>query len=207
MPKREPDQVWKAVVKEADDDEREFQRVAGATAEEVDASLRAKGVDPKAVREEAGEWRREVEQRVAARKRKEAEDRARTRSIRPERRAPPAMLWLIAATLGAAVGGGLVYAAMHRAPPPAPAPAPSAPEPPPEPPLDDLIATNPLVTAETFRKNAIAECNAKQWATCLAYLDRARGLDPAGDETDLVKKTRLKAIEGIMAMTYKQVPK
>ncbi len=207
MPKREPEAVWKALVKEAADDEAEFQRAAGATPEEVDRSLAAKGLDPKAERESAGAWRHEIEQRVAARKRKEAEDRARSRSMRPERRTSPAMLWLIAATLGAAVGGGLVYAAMHRAPAPAPAPVPSTPEPTPEPPSDDLVATNPLVAAETFRRNAFAECKAKQWDTCLAYLDRARGLDPAGDESDRVRQTRLEAIKGIEARSYKQEPR
>ena len=207
MSKREPAEVWKALVKEAGDDEAEFQRAAGATPDEVDRSLAAKGLDPKAERESAGAWRHEIEQRVAARKRKEAEDRARSRSIRPERRTSPAVLWLVAATLGAAVGGGLVYAAMHRAPAPAPAPAPSTPVPTPEPPSDDLVATNPLVAAETFRRNAFAECNAKQWDTCLAYLDRARALDPAGDQSDRVTKARLEAIKGIEAKTYKQEPR
>jgi len=194
MPKREPDQVWKTVVKEAADDEREFQRAASATAEEVDASLRAKGVDPKAVRAEAGEWRREIEQRVAARKaRAAAETRARTRSVRPQRRASP-MFLLIAAVVGAAVGGGLVYAMTRPAPPPTPeAPAPPAPSLSPEP-IESAFPN--LVSVDTLRHDALAACDAHKWAECLAGLDRARDEDPAGDNKQL-QDARLRAIEEI----------
>jgi len=192
MPKREPDQVWKAVVKEAADDEREFQRAAGATADEVDASLRAKGVDPKAVREEAGEWRREIEQRVAARKaRAAAEAQAGTRSVRPQRKASP-MFLLIAAVVGAAVGGGLVYAMTHPAPAPQ-APAPPAPSVSPEP-IESAFPN--LVSVDTLRHDALAACDAHKWAECLAGLDRARDEDPAGD-TKQFQDARLKAIEEI----------
>ncbi len=192
--KREPGKVWEAVVKEAADDEAEFQRAAAATPEEVDASLAAQGLDPKAERQAAGDFRREIEQRVALRKAREVEQRAGTRSQRPSPRARPVFL-LIAATLGAVVGGGLVYAMTH-ATPPAPPPAPSAPLP--EPPPVDSVVVDPLVAAATFRKNAFAECDAKQWDTCLAYLDSARALDPAGDEAPRVKKARETAIKGIV---------
>ncbi len=69
MAKREPDKVWKALVKEAADDEAELQRAAGASPEEVDRSLAAKGLDLKAERQAAGDLRREIEERVALRKR------------------------------------------------------------------------------------------------------------------------------------------
>jgi hypothetical protein len=192
--KRDPAKVWKAVVKEADDDEAEFQRAAAATPEEVDASLAAQGLDPEAERQAAGDFRREIEQRVALRKAREAEQRASTLSQRPKARARPLVL-LIAATLGAVVGGGLVYAMTH-ATPPAPPPAPSAPLP--EPPPVDSVVVDPLVAAATFRQNAFAECDAKQWDTCLAYLDSARALDPTGDDAPRVQKARDRAIKGIV---------
>ncbi len=105
------------------------------------------------------------------------------------------VLLLIAATLGAVVGGGLVYAMTHPSPP-APPPAPSSPLP--EPPPVDSVVVDPLVAAATFRQNAFAECGARQWDTCLAYLDSARALDPAGDEAPRVKKARASAIKGIV---------
>jgi hypothetical protein len=85
---------------------------------------------------------------------------------------------------------------MTRATPPAPPPAPSAPLP--EPPPVDSVVVDPLVAAATFRQNAFAECDAKQWDTCLAYLDSARALDPTGDDAPRVQKARDRAIKGIV---------
>ena len=89
---------------------------------------------------------------------------------------------------------------------PSPSPVPSAPAPSaplPEPPPVDSVVVDPLVAAATFRQNAFAECDAKQWDTCLAYLDRARALDPAGDEAPQVKKARETAIKGILPYKLK----
>ncbi len=196
MSKREPNEVWKALVKEAHDDEAEFQRAAGAKPEEVDAALAAKGLDPKAEREAAGDWRREIEQRVALRKAREAERRT---STRPRGRSRPGLLLLVA-TVAAAIGGGLVYALTHPAPPPPP----PIPAPLPEPPPVDSVIVDPLVAAATLRDNAFAECEAKEWGTCLANLDRARALDPAGDDAPRVSKARDSAIRGIMHQSDKQ---
>lgn len=197
MSKREPSEVWKALVKEAHEDEAEFQQAAGAQPEEVDAALAAKGLDPKVERDAAGDWRREIEERVALRKAREAERRT---STRPRGRSRPVLL-LLAATVGAAVGGGLVYALTHPAPP-APVPAPSTPLP--EPPPVESVVVDPLVAAATLRENAFAECDAKQWDTCLANLDRARALDSVGDDAPRVKQTRDTAIQGIMHRSDKQ---
>ncbi len=98
--------------------------------------------------------------------------------------------------MGAVVGGGLIYAMTHTPPAPAPPPPPSPSHP--EPPPVDSVVVDPLVAAATFRQNAFAECDAKQWDTCLAYLDSARALDAAGDETPRVKKARETAIRGIV---------
>jgi hypothetical protein len=195
MSKREPHEVWRALVKEVADEEAEFQRAASATPEEVDRSLAAQGLDPKAERQAAADFRREIEQRVALRKAREAEQQARSRSERPQVRSRPLVL-LFAAAVGAAVGGGLVYTMTHP-PPPAPAPAPPNPTPAPEPPPVDSVEpvlVDPLVAAATFRQEAVAMCEAHHWGSCLADLDRARDLDPAGDAAPLVKKTRDRAM-------------
>jgi hypothetical protein len=194
MPKRSKTELWDALVKEAREDEDEFQRAASASVEEAERGLAASGLDVEAEREKAGEWRREIEQRVAARKRKELEEASRTRSSPPERSSPPAVLWLVAATVGAAIGGGLVYGAMHHAvppvAPPAPSPAPSTPRSPPPPP--DPVA------ARDLRHQARWECDDQFFDTCLADLDRARALDPAGDETPEVEAMRAQAIHQIL---------
>jgi hypothetical protein len=183
MPKREAHEVLKALEKEAADDEAQFQQAAGATPDEVDASLRAQGLDPEAERAAVGDWRREIEERVALRKARAAEVRA---STRPRGRSRPVLL-LLAATVGAAATGGLIYTMTRPAPPaPPPPPAPSVPAPLPAPP----VAPDPLVAAATYRKNAFAECDAYQWATCLHYLDQARDLDPGGENDPKVKKAR-----------------
>jgi hypothetical protein len=198
MAKRSPEQVWKALEKEAFDDELEFQRACNMSTAEAEKELASMGLDPKAEREKASAWRREIEERVAARKRKEMLDGERVRAMRPERARPrPALLWLVAATVGAAVGGGVVYMTMHREPPPAPVPPLPSPEPSPAPvapPAPDLVAT-----AADYRRDAVAECNEGKWAECLADLDAARALDPAGDLTPDIKLTRQRAMKGILA--------
>jgi hypothetical protein len=187
MSKREPKDVWKALEKEAEDDEAEFQQAAGATREEVDASLASQGLDPKEERAAVGDWRREIEQRVALRKARNVEEGA---STRPRGRPRPILLLLVA-TVGAAATGGLLYALTRPVPPvpTPPSPAPSIPVPSPI----ESVAPDPLVAAATFRKNAFADCNAFQWQACLHYLDQARDLDPAGDAAPEVKKARDKA--------------
>ena len=194
--KRSPEKVWRTAVNEAAEDELEFQRAANESVAEAEKELADMGVDVAAERERAQAWRRELEERVAARKRKELVDRERVRSIRPERRAPPAVVWLVAATVGAAVGGGIVYATMHRTPAPeapAPQPPPSRTPTPPAPQKTDLVA------AADIRRDAVAECDARRWDECLADLDRARALDPAGDETRPMQEARKQAIAGILA--------
>ena len=169
MSKREPHEVWKALVKEADDDEAEFQRAAGATPEEVDASLAAQGLDPESrarARRATGVARSSSAWRCARRGRRSA-GRARGRRAGLGR-GPPADR----GDGGRRVGGGLVYALTHPAPS-APVPAPSTPLP--EPPPVDSVVVDPLVAAATLRENAFAECDAKQWDKCLANLESGAG--------------------------------
>jgi hypothetical protein len=57
----------------------------------------------------------------------------------------------------------------------------------------DLVGSAPLddhVGAEKVRDQALARCAAKQWAACAGALDRARAMDPAGDDEPRVVKAR-----------------
>ncbi|HEY3815516.1 MAG TPA: hypothetical protein VGL81_00010 [Polyangiaceae bacterium] len=49
-----------------------------------------------------------------------------------------------------------------------------------------------------LRRLAGADCDAERWDDCLAHLDEARALDPAGDEAPAVKQLRDAAIPGIL---------
>ena len=80
-----------------------------------------------------------------------------------------------------------LYAAMPPAPPTTPAP----------PVVPDLVA------ASQWRDKAVAACNGAQWEECLTDLDRARALDPAGDDAPIVKATRDKAVQGITGKRLK----
>jgi hypothetical protein len=90
--------------------------------------------------------------------------------------------WLAAAAAFGAVAGGSLVTALQpeftgSARPPSSA---------------DLFA------AVDLRREAIAACDAKQWGTCLADLDRARAVDPHGDDAPAVKSLRDQAIAAIL---------
>lgn len=202
MGKATPEQVWRAAMKEAVEEERDFQHAANMAPAEAEQELAAMGLDPKAERERASEWRREIEERVAARKRKEMLDRERVRSLRPERRPNvPAIAWLVAAVAGAGIGGGAVYIAMEHQRPgaPSPPPLPALSTSPPPAPVPVEPAPPEPVSAADLRRDAFSECAAHEWDACLADLDRARALDPAGDDAAAVKDARKRAIAGIVS--------
>jgi hypothetical protein len=47
--------------------------------------------------------------------------------------------------------------------------------------------------AESFRAEGLAACGDARWNWCLERLDLARGLDPEGDDTPLVREARERA--------------
>lgn len=47
-----------------------------------------------------------------------------------------------------------------------------------------------------LRRMAIEACNDGSWDQCLAYLDAAAKLDPAGDAAPKVQRTRERAVRG-----------
>jgi hypothetical protein len=54
------------------------------------------------------------------------------------------------------------------------------------------------VAAANLRREATWKCADQFFDICLADLDRARALDPAGDETPEIKAMRAQAIKGIL---------
>jgi len=187
-----PGEVWKQIVRDARDDE-EIEKLAAMTGPELDEELADAGFDVDEVRADANALREKLERSVAERKAKEAAARVPVRSTRPQavrpppRRMPP-MVWFVAATVGAAAAGGLVYALTHPGGTPVPAPpAPPSSVPAHEPAPEDLIAASDL------RRRAFGDCASRRWAECLAGLDDARKLDPAGERSPAVQMTRQQA--------------
>jgi hypothetical protein len=51
----------------------------------------------------------------------------------------------------------------------------------------------PAQTAKKVRDSALSECRSGHWQVCLQQLDRAKGLDPAGDHADAIVAARSEA--------------
>jgi hypothetical protein len=176
-------ELWKQLVAEVGDEEVE--RAASVTRAEAEAELRAAGFDVAAERARAEAF-------LDALANREATPRAAPREGR--RGLPPAVVLFGTAALAAAAGAAL-YATTHRPPeqPVAPLPPPTTPP--------SVVPTAPpasLVTAADLRRLAAADCDAHEWDACLAHLEEARALDPAGDDAPAVRKLRAEAIPGIL---------
>jgi hypothetical protein len=190
--KPNPGEIWKQIVKDARDDE-EIEKLAAMTGPELDEELADAGFDVEEVRADANALREKLERSVAERKAKEAAARVPVRStrpqpVRPASRRVPGVVWFVAATVGAAAAGGLVYALAHPGGSQVPAPpAPPSSAPAHEPAPEDLVAASGL------RRRAFADCASQRWTECLAGLDGARKLDPAGDRGPEVQMTRQQA--------------
>ena len=55
----------------------------------------------------------------------------------------------------------------------------------------------PLEQARELRAGALEQCRQKAWEACVEGLDRARALDPAGDDADAVRAARAAAARGL----------
>jgi hypothetical protein len=93
----------------------------------------------------------------------------------------------VAAVLVAGAGA-LAYVELRSPPPP---PEPTLPPPPAPVPAPDPL----LVSAADLRASAFAACKDLRWADCVADLDRAKQLDPAGDSAPEVVAARRRAKE------------
>lgn len=189
MSERKHADLWRELVDEAGEDQ--IDRAANVSVAQAEAELEAAGFDVAAERAKAGAFLDALESGAS---RSASAGATRRAAEATRRKAPrPALLWLAAAaTFGAA---GALYAALHPSSerlgtqhPPAPStPAPVVPS------VDDFVL------ADDLRRQAAAACDAKQWSVCLAQLDKARAVDPGGDDASTVKNLRDKAIAGILA--------
>lgn len=202
-------QVWRRLVDEAGEDQ--IAAVLSMSQEQVDAELAGAGFEIQNERAKADQFLEDLvsgalDESLGFRSETPDPERARTSAVvaiaRPQHKPEPwhrrrprtALVLLIAATAAAAAGA--TYVAMHQErapepplpslPPPAPAPSPTA------------SAAPDLVAAADWRSKAVAACDAKDFKTCLADLDIARALDPDGDDTPLVRRTRERAIKGVL---------
>jgi hypothetical protein len=207
MSKRTPKEVWQKLVDEAG--EEEIERAASVSVEQAEKELAAAGFDVAAERATANAFlealeRGELPAPATATATATAPATAPATATEPEAafavpqdpvvlpdRRRPVVFWLAAAAT-VTVGGGLLYAALR----PPPAPPPPSPEPPPSVPAPVDSVVPDLVAAADLRLKATVACDAKRWDDCLAYLDRARALDPAGDDAPAVKATRDRALRG-----------
>jgi len=198
-------ELWKQLVAEVGDEEVE--RAASVTVAEAEAELKAAGFDVAAERAKAESFLEALKNGTLDTAPHDtpavvppegspaiARDAPPRRARREDRRGPPSAVVLLGTAVVAAAAGAALYASTHKppetiAPAPPPSTAPFVPSIPPP----DLAAA-----AAEQRRLAAADCDAQQWAECLAYLDEARALDPTGDDAPDAKKLRAKAVAGIL---------
>jgi hypothetical protein len=186
---RTPEEIWASLEKEAKDDAAE--RVAAErTPQEVAARLAAAGFDVEAEKAEAAGFREEMARSAAARRARIADAQRRSQP----RRRRPMVVWLVAAALGVAAGGGLIYALTR---PGVPLPAPPGPSAPPPPSSSPGSESAPLIAPEELRRQAFRACAESRWDACLDLFDRAAKQDPAGDRAPEVQAARRGAEKGM----------
>lgn len=176
-----PVDLWKHLVAEAGEDE--IEQAASVSVEQAEKELTAAGFDVAVERAKAAA----LLESLASGEPEGAPTEAAADTpvhavapvpVQPRRRPSHALtLWLGAAAAVAA--GALVYTLLR----PTPEPARTLPFPP----ASDVAA------AADLRREAAAACDAQRWNVCLAKLDAARALDPAGDTTPVVVQERQRA--------------
>ncbi|HEX8793487.1 MAG TPA: hypothetical protein VF765_21240 [Polyangiaceae bacterium] len=202
-------QVWRRLVEEAGEDQ--IAAVLSMSQEQVDAELAGAGLDLQTERQKADRFLEDLLSGALDESPSSVPTSAVVAIAQPQHRPEPwhrrrprtALVLLVAATAG--IAAGATYVAMHQEP----APAPSSP-PPPEPapaPSPTASVIPDLVAAADWRSKAVAACDAKDFETCLADLDIARALDPDGDDTPLVARTRDRAIKGVLEKRPPKPPK
>lgn len=193
-----PEEQWRAIALTSMGAEaRELEEM---TDEEVDRELRASGIDPDRLAREGNALAERLLRELTA---APANAPARDRDHDPDPvQAQPAVLpfpsrprprWpllLLAAALAlAAITTGAAIALRDRHPPTRLLPGPTSTrrEPPPE------------EVARRLRDDAEEACGRSEWQACLDGLDRARGLDPAGDTTVKAQILRATAVRELAA--------
>jgi hypothetical protein len=184
MSERKHAALWKELVDEAG--EAEIERAASVSVEQAEAELAAAGFDVAAERAKANAFLEALErgESTASAPAPAPAPASAPAPAKPRLRPRAVVVRLAEVALSAAAGVAL-YAGLHQAPGPTSAhPAPSEAD---------------LALAVDLRRQAATACDAKQWSVCLADLDKARAVDPSGDDSGTVKALRDQAIAGILS--------
>src|SRR5271166_5048225 len=180
MSERSPEEIVKLLEDQAVEDE--MREVAKMSDADLDAELRQAGSDPAEVASRVKPPRRDLG--GAAR-----EERQRP-ATRPTRRAP--VVWAAVVAAAASLSGlfawkGQEVAAWWKH-------EPQRQELPREPPVPELTLAQ---QAEKARQEARAACDRRDWTACREKLDRARELDPSGDNTPWIRIERENAYDAL----------
>ncbi len=192
-----PEEQWDALERLAGSVDDDDELVGDASDDEVEAVLVAHGYDLATVRANGDALLAELANELDAQTGRVSGDRfvavaqapvAEPRHDEgppraPHREHPQGFLWLAAGVLGlVASGGGAVVAERVAV----------------EGPLRLVAREEPLpielLAANDLRRDAEEASHAALWASCLAKLDEARQLDPAGDAEPAVRALRARAL-------------
>ena len=186
MSRRNAD-IWKQLVDEAGEDE--IERAASVSVAQAGKELAAAGFDVRAERAKANAFLDDLEQPTRVSPSRSVHSTPSSSSQARRGTGGGVYSRPVAAWVAVATGTGVVlYAAMG------PIPGPIAPAPPGSSQSNEAATPDPRSAAD-LRRQAAAECDARKWGPCLADLDQARALDPAGDDAPEIKRLRARALE------------
>jgi hypothetical protein len=177
MSARKHADLWSHLADEAAEDE--IERAASVSVEQAEAELRAAGFDVAEERAKANAFLDALEGGSRGPAVSETPPRSQRR-----RSGRPAVVWLAAAASIGAVAGGTLVSSVEL-----PLVARSRPHKP---------SAAELASAAQLRRDATIACGAKQWSVCLADLDKARAVDPDGDDAQVAKDLRGEAVAEIL---------
>jgi hypothetical protein len=184
MSERKHADLWNELVEEAG--EAEIERAASVSVEQAEAELAAAGFDVAAERAKANAFLEALERGESTAPGPVPPPAPASAPAPPKRRmGPRAVVLRLTEVAVSAAAGAALYAGLQQAPGLTGAPAaPSAAD---------------LALAADLRRQAATACDAKQWSVCLADLEKARAVDPGGDDAGTVKGLRDQAIAGILS--------
>jgi hypothetical protein len=178
--KRAPEELWKALEKEAHDEQGgpddDVARAASRSVSAAEKDLADAGFDVEAEKAEVRAWAAQLGKPASAAPSKRPASLAPLRSVRPPR--PRSLVpWIAAAAVVLLLAGVQLQRQMqmHTA-------------------RDgDVAATRPR-RAPALRQRGFEACRAERWAECLELFDAAERLDPDGDADPAVQAARAKAL-------------
>jgi hypothetical protein len=191
--KRTPEEVFAAIEEQGHDDEAE--RILALGDQDLDRELHQAGFDPAAVRARGRAIGEEMKTRAAA------PEVAPVASATPAAPAVPAAdakvvplrarRWIVPAAVAVASAAASVALILSDQPDHPTTPETSGP------PGPAAGQVPPPASAAELRAQARAACDRQAWAECLAKLDAARAVDPAGDGDLWVQTARATAKQAL----------